>query len=399
MDALRLVSSLVLSAGLVAVAPARAAPYTLFDLGTLGAGDLMYASGINDLGQVVGYAYSAGINGWSSTDDYRAFATGPNGAGLTGLGTLGGSWSKAWAINDSGQVVGDSQLAGGGFRGFIGGNGTPLRDLGTLPGRTNSTATGINASGQVIGSATVDSGTNPGFQDQWQGYITGANGQGMQNLGTVNGLAVIGKGINDSGQVVGHDSNSLLTPGAFGTGPGGSNPAALPVPMHDANAINNLGQIAGSVVNPDNLNEIDAALRSAGGTTAALDFHGVPGYFFGSDDPEITTPRSTSWSRDINAVGQVAGSFRSLYALRDFAFITAANGQGVINVDTLFTLPDGDFFVEATGINDAGQFIANTRFGHAYLISPIPEPATLALWAGGLLLIGRKLRRPAPLPA
>ena len=59
------------------------------------------ASGINDAGQVVGRSITA-------AGAYHAFITGPNGVGMTDLGTLGGGYSDASGINDAGQVVGYS---------------------------------------------------------------------------------------------------------------------------------------------------------------------------------------------------------------------------------------------------------------------------------------------------
>ena len=50
------------------------------DLGTLGGG-VSHAHGINDAGQVVGYAYTA--EGFK-----HAFITGPDGAGMTDLNSL-----------------------------------------------------------------------------------------------------------------------------------------------------------------------------------------------------------------------------------------------------------------------------------------------------------------------
>lgn len=70
---------------------------------------------------------------------------------IVDLGTLGGVGyeyigSEATGVNDSGQVVGSSYVPDGTFYGFLYSGGT-MSDLGTLPGGSESVATGINDSG------------------------------------------------------------------------------------------------------------------------------------------------------------------------------------------------------------------------------------------------------------
>ena len=97
--------------------------------------------------------------------------------GMRNLGTLGGrDYSFAYGINDAGQVVGQSLKAvGDAQHGFITGpNGTGMRDLGTLRGDLGnfSIAGGINDTGQVTGFSSAGNRLLPCFRhrSRWNGH-------------------------------------------------------------------------------------------------------------------------------------------------------------------------------------------------------------------------------------
>ena len=124
----------------------------MMDLGTMGgSGSEAYA--LNNSGEVVGYSTLAVGN------NLEGFITGPNGVGMSDLGTLGGSRSMPASVNDSGVVVGWSYTASYEQRAFItGANGVGMVDLNSLvtlaDGAIFKNATGINDAGQIIVNAT-----------------------------------------------------------------------------------------------------------------------------------------------------------------------------------------------------------------------------------------------------
>jgi probable HAF family extracellular repeat protein len=90
------------------LAPAASAASAV-DLGTLG-GTYSFATAVNDSGQVVGYSDMTGNAGPSHAFSWTARG------GMVDLGTLGGTASIAAAVNASGQVVGVSTTTGAGRR-------------------------------------------------------------------------------------------------------------------------------------------------------------------------------------------------------------------------------------------------------------------------------------------
>lgn len=127
------------------------------------------------------------------------------GAGISSLGTLGGTQSVAIDINDSGQVVGGAQDASGNFRPFRWENGV-MTDLGTLGGSRNTPfhrANAINEPGDVVGMSITSAGQSHAFF--WDGS--------MNDLGVLSGgTTSVAFGINDDRTVVG---TSNLGSGAY----------------------------------------------------------------------------------------------------------------------------------------------------------------------------------------
>jgi probable HAF family extracellular repeat protein len=184
------------------------------------------------------------------------------------LGTLGGNYSVALGINDTGQVVGSSTTVEGYTHAFITGpDGVGMRDLGTFGGNFSS-ATGINDAGQVVGDSYITA------RGETHAFITGPDGVGMRDLGTLGGPYSRAFGINDDGEVVGYSitADAVFTTHAFITGPDGgammdlNSLVDLPqgVELGEAWGINNNGQIIAVVPEPQTYGLLLAGLGLIG---------------------------------------------------------------------------------------------------------------------------------------
>jgi len=180
---------------------------------TFGLHAFLYSNGVfTDLGSSTRGAYAINNNGQVAGQNASSHAFVYSGGVITDLGTLGGVESSATGINDLGQVVGYSYPAGNtAWHAFLYDSGH-MTDLGIFPGGRGFyiQAHAINNVGKVVGKA--------------DGYAFLYSGGGMVDLNTLiprgtgwslttadainNYDQIVGTGFNPSGQ----QHAFLLTP-------------------------------------------------------------------------------------------------------------------------------------------------------------------------------------------
>jgi hypothetical protein len=383
---------------------AQVAPlYVLQDLGNLPGGSNSSAQGISPNNMVVGYADVAGGS---------HIAVAWTGAGFTinNLGTLAGdTQSEARFANASGVIVGFSTNAGftadkaASFT--VGGSPTNL-NISTLitqpptsPTLSNSRAEAISPTGEVVGHAYSGNFNSLQTTDGIRGFYRNAAGTAVTRLdpstGTVNYPAdgVLSYGINSTSQVFGQADP--------GTGPGflasrwsaPSGASAAPTVTYPAvsNATltqnlgtqgNNANRIIGTATSTDSLTSQAFAsdgttttlLNNLGGNTAGLlgradsINNGLTNVIVGSSSVGAGTLHATAWNWS-----STGGALPTVTP---------------IDLNTRLANPiAGMTLIEAFGVNDNGFIVGygilngNTQ---AFVLTPVPEPGTMALCSLGL---------------
>lgn len=213
-----------------------APPYTQAD--PIGLGYFVVARDINNLGQVVGQDYSGSFIYDVNSGEYAVSPVenpiGINDAGQILVDKDDGTYiwtqesgmrlvtsedatgARSVAINNSGQIIGYERTEHKTTAYITGPDGTELSYLDTLGGDFTDVM-GLNELGQVVGQSQTEDGI-------YHAFFTGANGQGMTDLESLQDIMNAGwsdirvADINDFGQIAGTGTHNglrrpfLLTP-------------------------------------------------------------------------------------------------------------------------------------------------------------------------------------------
>ena len=338
----------------------KARHYTVHDLGTLG-GTFSWAYSINNKGSITGFATLPGDTA------NRAFLW--RKGVMTDLGTLGGPNSTAiYVINERDEIAGAAETTapdpfGEDFCGFgtfltcapflwRSGSMTPLATL----GGNNGQASSVNNRGLVVGGVENSTPDDCGIHLFQRKPVIWKNGQ-IEELPVLSGDTLgFAYGINDHGQSVGTTNTCTVAHASLWENGTVTDLGNLGGTISVANNINNRGQVFGDSYLPGDLTnhaflwQKDMGMKDLG--TLPEDFSSV------------------AWG--IDNKGRVVGtSCDESGNCRAFLW---QNGV-MTDLNTLIPADSPWFLVEADWINARGEIVGLafnivTGEGHAFLATP-----------------------------
>ncbi len=295
---------------------------SIVPLGGLTGRNQSHAYAINDSGQIVGHSYQTGHN-----TDQVATLFDPTGSGQnTSMGTLGGVKSTALDINNAGQIVGLSKISGHSYY-FAASFDITGNQQNVTIGPAGSDAQSINDTGVAVGSALIDGGYHCMIFDM-------DGGSDYIDLGSLGG--------NDNA----------------------------------ARSINSLGQIVGEAQAPSE--SIIAASFDISGSGTIVELGTLGG--------------AESKAQAVNNLGQIVGFAYTESGDRHATLFDPSGGGANIDLNTVIDQDLGWTLTFGTSINDDGWIVGYgvnpEGYEHAFLL--IPEPSTLILFGLGGLMLRRK---------
>lgn len=353
----------IAAAGVSASAQGAQPAYTLTDIGFWPGYTNSYAFDVNDSGLVA-----------AGSSPNKAFLY--DGAGLVDLGTpLVASNVVVRGINNGGDVVGlvgTYSLVAALWR-----SDGSKATLGTLGG-AQSAAWGINDSGRIAGSANNASGAARAVAWDRDG---GAGS--ISDLGTLGGSNSYGIGISSAGDIAGYSQVA-------------GNTAYHATVFHADGTKTDLGTLGGVNSYANAINEVGLAAGDSQITGSADRHAAIFDIGSGAITDLGTLGGTTSYSYAINDAGVVVGQSQYGSSSSWHAFVYRDGSMQDLN--ELIDAGSGWVLTNAYGLNESGQIVGMGVFegrNRAFLLTPVPEPASWALLLAGVAVVGAVCRRAA----
>jgi len=344
---------------LASAAFAAAQTYTITEIGALKGDNESNGFAINNLGDVVGCSDTQTSEGYPCTGlvaGQHAFYWHKD-AGMKDLAPLSGATvSGAIGVNDSGVVVGYSNLKGQPATNFVAVQWTSgvITNLGWLPGGNSSAAFQVNSTGESAGDSFLSSGAV---------NATSWSGTKIKNLGSLpNAIFTAGLAINDGGQIVGES--------VFSYGP--------PFQSHafrwNGSAMKDLGVLSGGVTSIANaINTSGVVVGQSDGTATGGSWHAVLWNASNKIQDLGLLPGGTySIAFGVNDSGVVVG-YGNIFNNAAHAMVWTSDG-GMKDLNYLIPANSGWVLINANAINNVGQITGyGTKGGrnHAFLLTPV----------------------------
>ncbi len=353
--------------GVVLLAPSASAAYQVLAVDTIAGGTQNFALDINNVGAVTGNSRTT-----SSSLPLNAYFWSGSGAAQN-IGVLPGSnnFSRGYAINDAGVIVGESD--NNNSRAFRWDAASGMTELLSIAGTSGGVAHDINNAGVIVGISSNGQTSRP---TRWVNGVA-------SDLGSLDGQTnTFGRawGLNEAGDVVGfsrRQSSPVSVSQATLWRNGGvvNLGSLLPDSFSEAFAINDANVAVGTAVSgttPGGTSIRRAVCWDLSGPTPAIQDLGSLGYTFAE-------------ALDVNDAGQIVGFVTNISGLPQRAFLWE---NGVMrDLNDLLPANSGWVLRSAEGINEQGWITGyGTLNGVTRAFVLIPEPGSLALLAllGGL---------------
>jgi probable HAF family extracellular repeat protein len=347
---------------LAAASLATAQTYTVTDIGALKGDNESSGFWINNLGEVVGCSDTQTVEGYPCTGlvaGQHAFSWTRSG-GMNDLGTLAGATvSGAMGLNDSGTVVGYSNVKGQPATNFVAVQWSAtgaISRLGRLAGGSSSAAFEINSAGVVSGDSFLSNGVVD---------ATSWTSKKIADLGALPAaIFTAGVDINDDGDIVGES--------VFGYGPPFTSHAFLW--NASTTTMKDLGTLRGGLTSMANaINTSGVVVGQSDGTRTLGNWHAVLWNTAGKiRDLGVLHGGSYSIAFGVNDSNVVVG-YGNLANNAAHAMVWTSIG-GMQDLNSLIPANSGWVLINANAINNVGQITGYGTVGgynHAFLLTPV----------------------------